>query len=136
MVVIDMNQADKRRDRKFREQTAFDFAGDKPRQSVWAKAVQPAIEQADENADSEWKEAADDVIANFADIGLAFTSDDVVESLELRNVNTHNLSALGPRFLAASRTGVIRKTGRRVQSRIPRRHRELVEWIGANKSQF
>lgn len=89
-----------------------------------------AIAQVEMHADAGWKDAAAGLVVELADRGVPFTSDDVVELLEDRGVSTHNLAALGPVFQRAARAGTIRKTGLLIPSRIPRRHRDLTEWIG------
>ncbi len=94
------------------------------------QARQDGIDRADANADEHWKLAAERIINHLAHCHVPFTSDDVVERLERIGVTTHNWAALGPVFQRASRSGLIRKTGALVPSRIPRRHRDLTEWIG------
>lgn len=89
-----------------------------------------AMAAVDAHADVDWRCAADELVAELAGRGVPFTADDVVELLEDRGVATENLAALGPVFQRASRAGTIRKTGLLIPSRIPRRHRDLTEWIG------
>jgi hypothetical protein len=96
-----------------------------------AAARQASIERVDEHAALDWKTVARRVISEVAATGRPFTADHVVEVLERDHpdVWTHNLAALGPLFLASAKRGDIRKTGRLVASTIPRRHRDLTEWI-------
>ena len=80
------------------------------------------------SADDEWKEVARDCLHQLAETMDELTADDLVELLETMDVKTHNLAALGPVFLNAKKKGWIENTGRRVRTRIPRRHRELTVW--------
>lgn len=93
------------------------------------RARDEAIGNADAHANPQWKATAREAIrwcaAAYTD---GFTADHVLRYLAERDVYTHNLAALGPLFLAASRAGEIRKTGEQWPSTIPRRHRDLTVW--------
>ena len=96
--------------------------------TLWDTSVQPAIDQADKNANRDWKQTATDCLLEVAKSKAEFTSDDVVEMLEQQDAETHNLSALGGVFQRAEKAGVISNTGDMVQTRIARRHRKLTLW--------
>ena len=99
-----------------------------------AKAA--AIRQADENADRDWKELARLCVLKAAHASPTFTTDDVWPLIEARwrprpvngFVRQQTPAALGPVMLALAKERVIVQTGRRVQTRLERRHRDLVEW--------
>ncbi len=101
---------------------------DPPKTTDWERDIQPSIDQVEENAAVDWKEVAADCLHTLAETRDEFTADDLVEMLETKEVHTHNLAALGPLFLRASKRGLIRNSGRMVQSRIPRRHRKITVW--------
>lgn len=103
---------------------------EQPTQPSLFDVVEAAIATADRNANPDWKDAAARCIAFFAGQCREFTSDDVIERLEEHypDAATHNMAALGPLFLRASRAGLIENTGRMIQSRIPRRHRKITVW--------
>lgn len=68
--------------------------------------------QVDENADDRWRRMADDAIRALAETGRPFIGDDVLELLEVMDApEVHDLRALGPAFIRAARSGVIRKVG-------------------------
>ena len=100
----------------------------KSKTTIWERDVQPSIDQVEENADVDWKAVANVCLHALAETRDEFTADDLVEMLETKQVHTHNLAALGPLFLRASKRGLIRNSGRMVQSRIPRRHRKITVW--------
>ena len=97
-------------------------------QTFWDKNVQPSIDQVEENADENWKNVARWCLLSLAETKEEFTADDLVELLENESVKTHNLAALGPIFLKASRAGWIANTGRMERTRISRRHRKITVW--------
>ena len=96
--------------------------------SFFDRHIQPAIHQAERNADEQWKEAAAECLRQVAETHAEFTADEVQHLLDEREVTTHNPSALGPVFLAAARGGLIVNTNRMVQTKIPRRHRKVTVW--------
>ena len=100
----------------------------KPKESFWDQHVQPAIDQVEENADEDWKQAARDCLHTLAETHDELTADDLIELLETKEVQTHNLAALGPIFQKASGLGWIENTERVVRTRIPRRHRKITIW--------
>jgi hypothetical protein len=83
---------------------------------------------ADEHTDADWKAAADAAIAQLAATGQVFTSFD----LDALGVPAPDKSArYGPRFLAASKAGLIVATGY-AKSRRPTTHASIVRtWVGA-----
>ncbi|MEL6104847.1 MAG: hypothetical protein AAFU85_02370 [Planctomycetota bacterium] len=96
--------------------------------TLWDTTVQPAIDRADQNADSDWKETALRLLHSIARRKDEFTADDLVEALESESVETHNPSAIGPVFLRAKKEGWIESTDQMQQTRISRRHRKLTVW--------
>lgn len=88
------------------------------------------IARADEHANPDWKQAARRAIAACAYRYPDFTADEVWAELAEAGVDcsTHEPSALGPVFLAASRAGIIRKTGATRRTKLARRHRDLTVW--------
>lgn len=103
---------------------------DQPDEAGAAVARDAGIGTADLNADRAWRTSATEAIrwcaANYPE---GFTADEVL--MRLASIGaplTHNLSALGPRFLAAARAKVIVKTGETRPSRFARRHRDLTVW--------
>lgn len=94
---------------------------------AWESA-QRGIDQAERNANEDWKEAALECVRTAAKQLHELTADDVLELLEKESVETHNMAALGPVFLRAAKRGWIRNSNRMVQSRIPRRHRKITVW--------
>lgn len=97
------------------------------------EARDDGIGRADAHADPEWRVAAMQGIALLARTGEPFTADEVLAYLDSVAQDTHNLAALGPLFQRAARSGLIVKTGRQVRTKLARRHRDLTEWIGANR---
>ncbi len=103
-------------------------AGESKPNTFWEKNVQPSIDQADDNADEDWREVAQDCLHMLAETMDEITADDLVEALEKKEVQTHNPSATGPVFIRARNRGWIKNADRQVQSRIPRRHRKITVW--------
>lgn len=84
---------------------------------------------ADQAQPDEWKAAVDVEIARRAAAGVPFTADDV--SAVVGDSPTGSQGAMGARFMAASRRGVIRRVGY-VPSRKPSVHAHPVaQWMGA-----
>jgi hypothetical protein len=94
------------------------------------EAREDGIARADAHADREWKEAAFAAVVCAASAHPTFTADQVWPRIP-SEFTTHEPAALGPVMLAASRAGLIRKTGEMRASREPRRHRDLVVWCKA-----
>ena len=78
----------------------------------------------DENADPDWKHAADRAVEDLALTRRMFTSDDV--RALLATIETHELRALGPVMLRAARKGLIAKAGFDY-STSPSRHKAPVQ---------
>ena len=90
------------------------------------------LARVDDNSDDwEWRDQVDAAIARYAAAGFGFTSDDI------RAVVTgqpHHDNAWGARFAAASRLGLIVKTGNYRQSaRVPGHARAIAVWRGTHK---
>jgi hypothetical protein len=99
-------------------------------QEEMIKERDEAMAAAEAAANAKWVMSAEFLIRQFAATHRPFTTDDVIEALERHEITTKNLSALGPIMRRARREKVIVRTGRTVPSRIKRRHRDLVEWVG------
>lgn len=82
------------------------------------------LHQVHENANEEWKVAADLTVRVFADRGAEFTADDVWDVMDRLPYSTHERRALGPILRTAQREGVIQNTGTFVRSR--RRHKSPI----------
>lgn len=81
----------------------------------------------DAAAEEAWRAAADAEIRRRAATGEPFTSEDVSTSIP----GTEHPHAMGARFLAARRAGLIVPTGRTGEAERASHHRGLVrEWIG------
>lgn len=88
-----------------------------------------AIARAEVNAAPDWRAAAEGAVVWCAFHHETFTTDEVLVRLTAIDApTTHNLSALGPVMLAASRSRLIVKTGEQRPSRFTRRHRDLTVW--------
>lgn len=80
----------------------------------WTQKLPPAVQeriasgmqQADDNARSEWKRITDGAILQVARRNQEFTVDDVLSELESipNKFQTHNLAALGPRMKEVAKT--------------------------------
>lgn len=94
------------------------------------QAIDKALVAVDENADRDWRQAAELSLLRTAESRLEMTADDVLETLEIEypNVTTHNRSALGPVFLRAQKAGTIENTGRMEPTRLSQRHRKITVW--------
>ena len=101
------------------------MTGRKAKEEGMARALQPQ-----EVAD--WKEQFRVGVMSLADRGTPFTSEDVINAVGLpREVQQNRNNAVGAMMSAMARRGLIRKTGRRVQSQRPSSHcAEILEWVG------
>jgi len=82
---------------------------------------------------TEWKEKFQEHLEGCASSKLPFTSEHVIAIVGLPRgeVRTNANNAVGAMMNAAAKRGIIKKTGRRVQSKRPSSHgAELTEWIG------
>lgn len=79
-----------------------------------------------------WRVAFGEAVTMLARRGEPFTSEDVTEIVGLpRETKQNRNSAVGAMMNGYASRGIIRKTGRRVQSRHPQSHaREILEWMG------
>lgn len=92
------------------------------------EAAQRGIDQAERNANLDWKEAAIECVRTVARRYREFTTDEVLVELDKLPEKTHNLSALGAVMRRADREGLIANTGQMRQTKIARRHRKLTVW--------
>lgn len=77
-----------------------------------------AMSRVDQHADESWKDAAYRIITQLARERDYFTTDDVLKRLELLDVETHELRALGPVMRHMARQGVIEPKGYTASSRV------------------
>lgn len=94
------------------------------------KARKAGMDAAEQAANRQWQFYARYLVHQYAATHKPFTTDDIIEALDRLGLKTGNLSALGPVMRRLSDERVIIRTGRTVPSRIKRRHRDLVEWVG------
>ena len=93
------------------------------------QARDEAIERVDKHAEEAWRETADEGIRVCAALADEFTSEMVRLYLDLRDVETHDERALGPRMQAAARAGLIEPTDEfRAGSRVSRHRAPLRVW--------
>lgn len=86
-------------------------------------------ERADRAQPDEWKSAVDLQIARLARTGRPFTADDV--SAVVGDSPTGSQGAMGARFLAASKRGVIRRVGYVKSGRASVHAHPVAQWQGA-----
>ena len=79
-------------------------------------------------APDDWKTAAAEEVEYLSRALDTFTTDEVIERLELRDIRPANLMALGHVMRQAAKDGLIVNSGERRRTRIARRHRELTVW--------
>jgi len=91
-------------------------------------ATDDGIARSYEARSDTWKDAARDEVRYLAGELEAFTTDEVIERLELRGIHPENLMGLGHVMRQAASDGWIRNSGTRRRTRIKRRHRELTVW--------
>ena len=84
---------------------------------------------ADNAADSDWKERCDEAIANMAARSLPFQASDLVDLGLIEDPPNHH--QWGPRFSHAAWRGVIREVAAVKSKRTASRSSRLVIWIGA-----
>lgn len=82
-----------------------------------------AIERAEINADSTWRDVALDAVRRTAGQHHEFTTDAVLTVLESAPASTHELRALGPVMIQAQKCGWIEPTDRFENSRSVSRHK-------------
>lgn len=85
------------------------------------------------DAISEWRSRAVPALRELAQRGVPFTVDAVIEMVGLPKgaVGTNVNNAIGALFLHASKSGLIRTTGRRVPTQRRSNHaRRVAEWVG------
>lgn len=73
-----------------------------------------------------WKRNCDAAIASLAASGVGFTSEEV---RAIAGPPAH-FNAMGARFVAAAKRGLIRKDGRRKATRAAAQATELTVWVG------
>lgn len=86
------------------------------------------METAEHATDIAWREACDRTIEQLADTGTAFTAEDVRRIVGAPVAASAN--AMGPRFMAASRRGVIEPAGWVTAGRTEAHGRPLRRWRG------
>lgn len=90
-------------------------------QTLWDAfaAADEAIKRVDENADEGWKRAAEQAVWDRSRLGRSFTTDDIMDDLDIMGVSTHDNRALGPVMRRMLRKNVIEEVG---MTRSRRRH--------------
>lgn len=87
---------------------------------------QAGIEASYQAANSYWKNAAAKALQKVAKNNPEFTTDDIWPILAGQGVHTNNNIALGAIMQAGSRSGVMQKTGRYIESKNPKNHHRPV----------
>lgn len=90
--------------------------------------IQKKIDQAEGNADSEWRIRAEEYTAYLATKKKAFTSEDVIVWLDDHGYHTKNLSALGAIFRRLKDQGAIEPAGYITSRRASRHHAPIRLW--------
>lgn len=88
---------------------------------------QLGMARADEAAETAWKERVDDAIRSLAEAGGEFTADDV---REITGAPPSHPNAMGARFYAMSKRGVIRRVGFRKSGRASLHAHHIALWTG------
>lgn len=103
-------------------QFQLDFTGPLP--PPVGDAMSAGMQQADDNANAQWKHVFDACVLAAARKKREITSDDVLTELEaLPNApSTHNLAAIGPAMVRAGAMGILRRTDRVKRSERPEKH--------------
>lgn len=70
-----------------------------------------ALERVEKAADEFWKRQAALIVADYADLGMQFTTDDVMNTLGRQGVTTPEPRALGPIMRHALKAGLVRRVG-------------------------
>jgi hypothetical protein len=79
--------------------------------SLLSKSTQSHIACAKAHADPKWQRVALAVVRHLARKGREFTTNDVLISLEKRQVQTHDLRAIGAVMVEAKKRGWIESAG-------------------------
>lgn len=90
--------------------------------------TQEGIRTSYDNAKQEWKLAATEALWKLCRERDFVTSEDVIHDLQLKNIKTHNLSALGGVFLRAKNNGWIKSHGITFSMRKSRHHAPIRKW--------
>lgn len=99
------------------------------------RVTQAAIDRVEEAAHEEWLDAAASAVAALAATGRPFTTDDVWARLEDVDVETHEPRAMGAVVRAATRDGLIARTGEfRESERVAAHRNPKAVWIGTGRS--
>ena len=103
-------------------QIELDFTPRMPEQA--RERIEAGMAQADENADIRWKRIFDDCLLAVARRLPELTSDDVLAEMQSlgHSPETHNLSAIGARLVAACELGILARTDRVTRSTIKGKH--------------
>lgn len=82
-----------------------------------------------------WREQFREAVTMWAERGVPFTSEDITDTIGLpRGIAQNKNNAVGAMMNGMAVRGIIRKTGRRVQSTRSHSHaREILEWVGVQR---
>jgi hypothetical protein len=111
-------------------QPLFDFDAKLP--PATQQKIAEGMQQADDNANPQWKATWDACVLAAARRLPELTSDDVLEEFEKLGhaPGTHNLSAIGPAMIRAMRNGFIKPTEQFVRSeRVEKRGNLHKKWL-------
>lgn len=86
------------------------------------------IRKSYDNAGQEWKLAATETLWKLCRRQDFVTSEDVIHELQLKNIKTHNLSALGGIFRRAKNNGWIKSSGITFSQRKTRHSAPIRRW--------
>lgn len=87
-----------------------------------------AVNQAGLNANQQWIASAAQTVRKLAKLGQPFTTEQVWEQTK---GYTHEPRAMGHVVRAAAKAGIIKPTGRWIETvRVIAHHRPMREWIG------
>lgn len=91
---------------------------------------QQGMEAAYQYADVDWRRIASEAVRECALTMPEFTPDDVWEIIFKSGITTHENRAFGSIMQSAARAGMIKKTGRYIESRRKNQHKApLTQWM-------
>lgn len=90
--------------------------------------MEEGIKRSYENADLDWKDAAEKRVFWLVKHKRFFTSDDVITHLDAKGIKTHNNSALGGVMLKYKNQGFIKPIGYQPATRKSRHNAPLRIW--------
>lgn len=82
-----------------------------PNRGDWREARDTAIERVKANADDNWEDRAMAALWDVCRKEREFLVDDVRDELDRRGIVTHDMRAIGPLMLKASKKGMVEHTG-------------------------